>query len=174
MTLDVPAKTYEPGKPGAQRAFDYAALGTAVDEFRVMAYNWSWSGGAPGPIAPYWWVRQVLEFTKTQVDPAKIMLGVPLYGYNWPARGGRSSSLTGDTVSQLLATYNPVIHWDKSNREHWFTFVSKQTRKKRIVWFSDRDSVAERRQLAQEMGIRGIAVWALGKEDQAIWSSLNP
>ena len=36
--------------------YDYKALGLQADRVRIMTYDYSWSGGPAGPIAPKWWV----------------------------------------------------------------------------------------------------------------------
>ncbi len=87
--------------------------------------------------------------------------------------------MTWQDVSRLVATYNPSIQWDKPDAsqpiwEHWFTYVAKPRGLKRIVWFTDHDSVAAKHQLAHEMGIKGIAIWALGEEDPEVWAALSP
>src|ERR1700710_2289235 len=59
LTIAVFAKTHDAGQ-------DYAAIGKAADEVRLMAYDYNWSGSAPGPVAPLPWVRDVLTYAKTQ------------------------------------------------------------------------------------------------------------
>jgi spore germination protein len=207
LTIAVHPKTSEPGEYNLSKAHDYAALGAVVDELRVMTYDWSWSGGVPGPIAPYWWVEDVIEFAKTQVDPARIMVGVHFYAYDWPASAPHPPPLsqgekgaagvprrdvppspfapasspevpqaatarTWRDVRDLIVTYQPTVEWRESDsrgpvREHWFTYSG------RSVWFADHDSVAARRELAQRLGVRGIAIWRLGSEDPANWAALD-
>jgi spore germination protein YaaH len=207
LTIAVHAKTSEPGGWNGPQAHDYAALGAIVDEFRVMTYDWSWAGGAPGPIAPYWWVEDVIEFAKTVVNPARIMVGVHFYAYDWPPAAGTAAGAgvprrdvppspphplfqgergvagspeapqaatarTWRGVSDLIATYQPAVQWRESDsrglvREHWFTYSG------RTVWFADHDSVAARRELAQRLGVRGVAIWRLGSEDPANWAALD-
>jgi hypothetical protein len=54
-----------------------------VDRLRIMVYDWSWSGGPPGPIAPIWWVEDVLDHAQNAVPISKVELGVPAYGREW-------------------------------------------------------------------------------------------
>ena len=35
-------------------------------------------------VAPLNMVRRVVDYAVTEIDPAKINLGVPNYGYDWP------------------------------------------------------------------------------------------
>lgn len=156
----------------------------------------AWNGGRPpGPINPHWWVDRVIRFATTRVDPAKIMLGAPFYAYDWPAGGGAGPAIRGRTgvanrsveqepwttsagvgrywqeVQALIETYQPTIQWWEEDttgpiRQHWFTYDG------RGVWYSDHDSVADRFALAKNLGVRGIAIWALGSEDPANWAVL--
>lgn len=53
-----------------------------VDFIRPMVYDWSVSN--PGPIAPLFWVDQVIaQAKKLGIPPSKLQLGVPSYGRHW-------------------------------------------------------------------------------------------
>ena len=50
-----------------------------------MAYDYSNASTNEGPVAPLDWVERVIAGTSAASgDPSKLVLGVPLYGYNWP------------------------------------------------------------------------------------------
>ena len=83
------AKTTDTGYDQRNLAQDYAALGHSADRVVVMAYDWHWAFSAPGPIAPTWWVDDVLDYATSVVPPEKLALGVGLYGYDWS--GGQGS-----------------------------------------------------------------------------------
>jgi spore germination protein YaaH len=59
--------------------YDWASIGPHVDRLRIMAYDYSVSGG---PIAPYAWVESIVAFAVTQVPSGKIQIGVAAYGRN--------------------------------------------------------------------------------------------
>ena len=64
--------------------YDYGAIAPHVDAIRVMAYDYSVPSGEPGPIAPLPWVERVIAGTSAASgDPSKLVLGIPMYGYNW-------------------------------------------------------------------------------------------
>ena len=63
---------------------DYRALGEAADHVLLMTYEWGYTYGPPMAVAPLNQVRRVVEYAVTQIDPAKIDLGIPNYGYDWP------------------------------------------------------------------------------------------
>lgn len=72
------AKTTDAGDNQRNVAQDYAAIGAAVDEARLMAYDYHWESSPPGPVAPISWVRDVLTYAKTQIPLHKIVLGIPV------------------------------------------------------------------------------------------------
>ena len=70
-----------------------------------MAYDYSVAAGDPGPIAPLAWVEQVIAGTSAASgDPSKLVLGVPLYGYNWPVATSGACPSTAEGVDVGDAT----------------------------------------------------------------------
>ncbi len=75
---------------------DYAGLAPSVDRFRVMAYNYHWGGGPPGPIAPVWWVDQVLAYAVTPTRRSPTGTAPPRGGpTRRPRRCARSTAPPG-------------------------------------------------------------------------------
>ena len=94
IAVDVYPKTSEPGGWDGPRAQDWRRLGRAVDQFRVMTYNYSGSWSGPGPLSPPAWMDKALDFAETQVEPRKIVMGVGFYGRDW--RGAKTTDLVWD------------------------------------------------------------------------------
>lgn len=89
-----PKSSDEPDAPW-MGAFDYAALGDAVDFVMLMTYEWGWVGGPPMPVAPADRVKEVLEYATGVIDPKKILMGMSLYGlsrqsYSYPINGSNT------------------------------------------------------------------------------------
>lgn len=57
--------------------YDWTSIARYVDRLRIMTYDYSVSGY---PIAPYYWVENVIEYAVTQVPSGKIQVGVASYG----------------------------------------------------------------------------------------------
>jgi spore germination protein YaaH len=57
--------------------YDWAGIASYVDRLRIMTYDYSVSGY---PIAPFYWVENVVRFAVTQVPSGKIQVGVASYG----------------------------------------------------------------------------------------------
>ncbi len=174
LSVAIHARTGEKGgAPGAQ-AQDWAALGQSVDRFRIMTYDYHWRGGGPGPIAPIYWVQEVVEYARTQVDPAKIELGIPFYGYDWV--GDTGSGVRWSGIQELLDTYRPKVNlmeWDGNGEvaESWFTYRNRDGL--HTVWFASRRSLEAKLELLVRYDLAGIAIWRLGGEDPAYWETIR-
>jgi spore germination protein YaaH len=168
--------------------FDYKALGAEADRVRIMTYDYSWSGGAPGPIAPKYWVKEVAAYAAQAIAPRKVSLGMPAYGRDWfggtvsgkcPASAKSTiSRSTRDMVSFARSIgVKPV--WRKNATSAHFTYVKKYTsggmtcRAERDVWFDNARSWQAKTPLVDRFGLRGIAIWALGSEGAAAWPTLT-
>ncbi|MGO2791271.1 glycosyl hydrolase family 18 protein [Microbacterium gubbeenense] len=93
------------GSVGGEDWVRYAELGAIVDHVEIMTYDFAWMGSAPGPIAPGFWVRDVADWVASQIDPAKVSLGVPLYAYFWTihAYPDNDSGWRGDSGTYYAA-----------------------------------------------------------------------
>ena len=60
--------------------YDYAAMGKSVDILRIMAYDFS--VGSPGD-RTLGWCRRSPPSRPRNYRPAKVQLGIPVYGRNW-------------------------------------------------------------------------------------------
>jgi len=77
LSVNVYAKTSEPGTWDGPQAQDWWAIGQAADQVRIMTYEYSWSTSPPGPVAPVNWVNDVIAYAVSQIPAAKILQGIP-------------------------------------------------------------------------------------------------
>lgn len=173
LTIAVHAKTSDYGGLGGFQ--DWKVIGQAVDRLRIMTYDYHWRGGGPGPVAPLYWVSQVAAYAKTCVDPAKVVIGVPFYGYNW-ATNGDAVAQTWDAIDDLIQQYGLEVNLKESDvnglvQENWITYSSRQGR--RTVWFATSRGLEAKLGLVQEMDLAGIAIWRLGGEDPKNWEIIR-
>ncbi len=172
------------------RFTDYAALGQVVDRFRVMAYEYHGKSGGPGPIAPVWWMRQVMSYTVSMVPHEKVSLGIHLYGYNWG--GEETPALWWNEVQALKEQYDGQARYVDADARGivgesvlTYTVYGRPCPRFRdecipskpehhTVWFVDARYVAESWKIVQDLGLGGIVMWRPGGEDPAIWDILAP
>jgi spore germination protein YaaH len=150
-------------------AYDYAALGRVADFLTLMTYDQHSSLTPPGPVAGYDWVKAALDYAVRCVPPAKLLLGLPLYGREWveTPHGTTTHSVTYRILRRFLKNTGSVPQWDENSRTTWFQARSGAAQ--RTVWFDDARSLREKLQLIESYHLRGFACWRLGVEDPKFW-----
>jgi spore germination protein len=160
LSVDVGAATsvadYQSG------GYDLSALGSVVDRVVLMAYDQHGPWSQPGPIGAINWQRQALRVLLTQVDPAKVDLGVAGYGYAWP-RGRQfhnGPTVSDATARQLVQRDHVSARWVSATGE-WTARLTNGTQ----LWWSDARSYRLRIDLARTFHLHGVAVWQLASCD---------
>jgi spore germination protein len=169
LTVNVYAKTSEPGTWSGPQAQDWWAIGQAADQVRIMTYEYHWSTSGPGPISPIDWVGDVLAFARTTIPSSKIMQGVPLYGYDWVGQSGVDH--VWEDMMSLATQYGATINWDAASASPWFTYLVRRTR--HTVWFENASSADAKLQLNTAYDVGGVSLWRLGGEDPGTWTALR-
>jgi spore germination protein len=164
------AKTSDAGNSPTNVAQDYRAIGQAADQVRLMGYDYHWASSAPGPIAPVDWLRDVLRYAKTQIPAGKIVLGIPLYGYDWS--GGHGTAVSWLQALRLSREYHAAPRYDTRAQAPWFTYTDPAGRK-HTVWFENAASSRAKFAVAQGAGIGGVYLWMFGYEDTGTWAALR-
>jgi spore germination protein len=153
-------------------AYDYAALGQINDFVVIMAYDFHYSGGSPGPVAPITWVQRVVDYAKTRMPARTILLGIPLYGYDWDTvEGPPASSVRYDQAMELASRPGATSGYDSSAQEAWGRYTDDEGHAHE-VWHANAASVAARLRLMLDEGLGGFALWRLGHEDPAVWDEI--
>lgn len=153
-------------------AYNYTELGKYADTVEIMTYDAHYSGGTPGPVAPYPWVNANLLYALKYIPRGHLSLGVALYGYDWPTTTASSKAATV-TMSQALNTarsHGVTIRFDKASGEGTYHYTDASGTV-HTVWFETPTSIAEKAALARRYGTGGVAVWALGQETPASWKA---
>ena len=174
LAIAIHARTSDAGGAAGAQAQDWYAIGQAVDRFRIMTYDYHWSGGLAGPVAPIYWVQEVMEYAKTRVDPSKIVVGVPFYGYDWVGTDGWP--LTWLDIQDLLKIYEPkvsLLESDSQGEVAESTFNYRDRDGSHAVWFSSARSMEAKLDLVKQYDLAGIAIWRLGGEDPSYWQAIR-
>ncbi|MZP30425.1 LysM peptidoglycan-binding domain-containing protein [Heliobacterium undosum] len=156
-------------------AHDYPVHGQLMDFVVLMTYEWGWSGGPPLPVAPIPQVRAVLDYAVTVIPSTKIMLGAPLYGYDWTLpyvpRGQWAQSIDPQEAIRRAVQYNTVIQYDSTAQAPFFRYTDANGRQ-HIVWFEDARSAQAKFDLIRAYNLRGISYWRLGNNFPQNWPLL--
>lgn len=153
-------------------AHDYKAHGEIVDFVVVMTYEWGYSGGPPMAVSPIGPVRDVLEYTLSEIPANKIMMGQNLYGYDWTlpfVPGGEfAKAISPQQAIRLASQYNVSIQYDVEAQAPHFNYRD-QAGKEHEVWFEDARSIQAKFNLMKELKLRGMSYWKLGLSFPQNW-----
>lgn len=165
-------------------------LGKIADFLVLMAYDFHYINSyIAGPVAPIGGAGKAREYDvetalkeMLNIVPAeKIILGIPLYGYEWetlgrkpgaPAIPGGGSIASHRRVSKLLANCDQCIKKvDALSRQPHVIFPEPDNDYFHQIFYEDEVSLEQKLELAKKHKIAGVALWALGYEGEKI---LNP
>jgi len=169
----------EPGNI-APYVFDYGQLARYADQIVLMAVDFHYSGGAPGPIAPLANVLQVAKYVHSYGMPlSKLAIEEVNYSYDWRvnAKGGNATNASGQVIdaTQLtptqLAAAMTTGTWHKlgtqdGETEYGYTVTSTTGQTVRhIVWDAATAMSYEKAQLAKALPGVAIDIWQIGNND---------
>ena len=171
LSIAVYPKVSEPGSYDAQRAQDYAKLGAAVDEFKVMTYAFSGGWSKPGPQMPLYWAKQVLAFARSKVPARKVYMGMPFFGFDW--KGSSAKYVLWKNVHAAQAKYGGSLSRDTDSRDAILKYADGSGGA-HVVYFQDRYAVKAKTawMKTKQPQIAGMAIWVMGGEDPAFWPDI--
>ncbi len=153
---------------------DYRALGEIVDHALLMTYEWGYTYGPPLAVAPLNQVRRVVEYAVTEIEPAKLDLGIPNYGYDWPLpyeRGVTAATPIGNVQAVQIAIAQGVdIQFDELAQSPFFTYEAEGIQHE--VWFEDVRSIQQKFNLIKEFELGGCGYWQIMRWWRANWKLL--
>lgn len=92
--------------------YDWAGIAEHVDRLRIMAYDYSVSGG---PIAPLPWVERIVAYAVSQVPSGKVQIGVPAYGRNATVKVDGVSKVEGTCPTNKPSNYLDTLSFTAAN-----------------------------------------------------------
>ena len=168
---------------GAENAVRYAEfvaymrnyLGEAADALLLMTYEWGYTYGPPLPVSPLPSIRRVLDYAVTEIDPAKLFLGISNYGYDFTlpyvAGESRAQSLSTKEAVDLAVRVGAEIQYDETAMAPFFFYTEAGVRHQ--VYFEDARSIRAKLLLLPEYGLRGALYWNLMRRNEQNLLMLN-
>lgn len=148
---------------------DYEALANIADHVRVMAYDFHFSTSDPGTVTPLDWYIKVIKYSLDKVGIDKLIIGLPLYGYDWGESMGEAVMF--DDVMNRVTEYEGEVVRDEVDGGLTAYYALDEI--EHDVWFDDAESVIQKIELARERGVYQFVFWRLGGEDVELWNKLN-
>lgn len=170
------------------RLINSEEIGKIADYIILMAYDYNYSlSYLAGPVAPIGGNGIVREYdVETSIQQAlnvipkeKIVLGIPLYGYEWdtlsdypgsPTVPGTGKTASSRRVEELLKSCDNCVRGIEEEAQQPFLIIPEE-KYFRQIFYEDKDSLEKKITLAKKYKLSGLALWALGYEDSSI---LNP
>ncbi|MBT3478256.1 MAG: T9SS type A sorting domain-containing protein [Candidatus Marinimicrobia bacterium] len=166
-------------------AWDFNALATESDGLFIMGYDYHWKGSSTtGPVSPlkggsYNITNTVNTYlSATGNNAAKIILGVPYYGYQWPSNSGdKGAGTTGSGTAVIYSTAESKVLsygklWDSASETPWYKYQNNGWFQ---AWYDDSLSLSKKYDFALSKNLGGIGMWALGYDNDysQLWDLLK-
>jgi spore germination protein YaaH len=133
------------------------------------------------------WETVLARFDAFGVPRRKLVMGVPLYGYEWPVESGEAGAAVrgeGRTVPYsapadvLPAEPRAVdrirehgVRRDAESRVPWYAFESPEGWVQ--GWFDDPESLRVKYRFAMDEGLGGIAFFPLAYGTDMLWEDVR-
>jgi hypothetical protein len=165
VTMD----TYASSAGDSNGFYNIRALAPVVDGFFVMEYQMNLQANS-SPTSPLTSTmfsdRTAIEQYVAAAPAAKVILGMPYFGIDWPTSDGTlTAHATGPATDisdgQVMASGHP-IYWDTTTDTAWTSYeVGTQWHE---TFFENPASLYDAAQLANSSGLGGVGIWALGMD----------
>jgi spore germination protein YaaH len=169
-------------KKGWQGSYDFESLAKYSDYLMIMAYDESYPGSAPGPVAGLPFVEKTIRDALSKAPADKLVLGISFNGRYWQdgkTKGG--FGIPAYKVSELVDRYNGIVHFDEKSKSPYATFTIRSKdpvsmvhgRKlgpgSYTVWFDNEESIKYKLRLVQKYNLLGSGSWSLTEAQSNTW-----
>lgn len=183
ITVAVAANPYG-WTTGWQGSYDYPGLAQYADFLMIMAYDESWNGSKPGPVASLAFVERSIQYAlNSGVPNEKIVLGLPFYGRIWSNSGSYPNGygISNTKIAQLIASYGGAVAIDTASQSARAVITVSAADPKPLIggralpagtytiWYDNEQTLKLKLSLIGQYDIKGAGSWSLGQEDSATW-----
>jgi spore germination protein YaaH len=146
--------------------FDIPALALNSDAFVIMGYDMHTPKDSAGSISAMGGETNIVGYVQNyleKVDPSKIILAVPYYGYDWPKNNtGNPGDVKILPYAQIASqSNNKQLTWDETSQTPSFSY-SDSDGVQRIVYFDNVRSLGIKYDFINKKNLKGVGIWALG------------
>ncbi|MCR4891056.1 MAG: SH3 domain-containing protein [Lachnospiraceae bacterium] len=148
--------------------------GKVCDYVIIMGYDeYNASSTEAGPVASIDFVREGIEATLQDVEPNRVINGIPFFSRIWSEKNGvvQSTKAVGmGEAKEFLSGRGVTASWDDASgcnygqvEENGFLYR---------IWLEDKVSIQAKLSLMDTWGLQGAAFWKLGLEEASIWEDI--
>ncbi len=158
--------------PAADPGYDYARVAEAADALILMTYDEHGEAGAAGPLAGQGWFEARLDERFKSISPAKLVVGIGSYGYDWAGKG-KAQEISVQEAWELLEASGATLSFDKASLNPTFKYVDDGEGRQHQVWYLDGVTAYNQIAAALAMNPAGLALWRLGTEETSVWAAFG-
>ncbi len=159
---------------------NYSKFGEYADKILLLSYEWGFSFGPPAAVTDFELVGNMLQYAVTQIPADKIMLGLPIIGYDWElpfVKGtSKANALTTEAAINLALEVGAVIQYDERARAPFFTYKESDLKGgeiNHIVWFKDARSIDSLVKITLDFNFDGVGIWNIMQYFDQLWLVIN-
>lgn len=180
ISMDV---TFAGGSDNWSKCYDRKILGQWVDFICIMSYDEHW-GSSPvsGSVASINWLDRNLALLVEEVEPNKVIMGIPFYMRVWFERPHKeivnnmkvtSDAITMHAMEKMLQSGNYNVLWDEAAGQNYISFIDAKDNAVKKIWIEDAESLKVKLTMVHKYQLKGIASWRRGYELESIWPMLD-
>lgn len=173
-----------PSAAAKVRLWNLEELAPLTNYFVVMTYDYTMpKSERAGPNSPlrdfsgefeHSIIKNLGELTKA-IPANKILLGIPLYGYQWDTLDSSKYSVTTsrgvtaslERIEEMLNKQLLELVWDRNSLTPYG--ISTESGSPSQIYFENEASIRLKLDLVRSSRLGGIALWALGYDNNVPW-----
>ncbi len=150
-------------------AYDYGTLASSADFVSVMAYD---APESKGPVAPYVWLGEVIDYSLQYIPAEKLSLGIPLYYWKWNDTSGKLVDIGGYAgIKNVLKRPGIALGYSADDQAPFIKYAVKNI--PYTLWYENSKSIAQKMKLIKQYKLHGFSAWVLGLENPSVYSNFN-
>jgi spore germination protein len=171
LHVNVHAKTADIPTNPIIGAYDYQTIGQIADIVAVMTIDYGYPGGPPNPVSPANWMEQVIQYSVSLINPRKLQVAFPLYGYDWTVTNTSeyvTRALTVLAAQNLAISTGATIRYNTTFKSPWYLYW--RGTEKHTVWFEDIRSYMAKYELIDIYQLLGVTYWQVSFPSPQNWA----
>lgn len=175
LVISVPAKSSDDPGDDWSWPFDYVSLGADADLIQLMTYDEHGPWSEPGSVAGFEWMEDCVQYAVSAIDPAKLLIGLPAYGYDWNLTDpDQNSDFAWKKVPDILNKTGATPVWDATAKSAHIAYknsIGTQDGASHVAWYETPAGIAAKTALVPKYNLAGLSMWVLGDEDLSFWQA---